>query len=524
MGIGQALLISLVMAILLVENLGYGHIQISRPIFAGPLIGLLMGDLQTGLVVGGTVELMFMGVMGIGGSVPPNAQFAGMMGTVLAVTSGSVDVGITLAYPIGIFAQFVILLSYNFNLFFIHRADREIAKGNIDAVDSSLYGCIANLFVCWLAASFLGCYLGSQTVASLYEALPVAIKSGLSIAGGIMPAVGMAMLLKMMNLKRYWSFVLIGYVLSSYLNMNILSMALLSFGLVGALLVLGKDSDTVDGTTMQATGENKIINAQDLKKLYWRSYLYSSCLNYERYQGLGFCYCMLPVLKKLYKDKDQLQEAVARNTEFFNTMLWMVDLILGITTAMEEEKASGNEMITDDAISATKAALMGPTAGFGDSFFRSTIITLLGAFAANLAIAGNAAAPLIFIIPILILMHFVRYYGVTLGYKYGANLLADMKTANIIDKLVSYSSIIGMIVTAGLIGSNVKVPLAIGIQVQDTTMLLADKLNAVLPKMLPFAITLIYYFIMKKNSKNGIYICLLITFVLGIGGKILGIF
>ena len=78
-----ALSLAVVMGLLLTENLGYGHIQISRPVFAGPIIGLLMGDLQTGLIVGGTVEMMFMGVFPVGGSVPPNAQFAGMMSTVL---------------------------------------------------------------------------------------------------------------------------------------------------------------------------------------------------------------------------------------------------------------------------------------------------------------------------------------------------------------------------------------------------------------------------------------------------------
>ena len=59
----MALLLAVVMGLLLTENLGYGHIQISRPVFAGPIIGLLMGDLETGLIVGGTVEMMFMGVI-----------------------------------------------------------------------------------------------------------------------------------------------------------------------------------------------------------------------------------------------------------------------------------------------------------------------------------------------------------------------------------------------------------------------------------------------------------------------------
>ncbi len=158
----MALLLAVVMGLLLTENLGYGHIQISRPVFAGPIIGLLMGDLETGLIVGGTVEMMFMGVFPVGGSVPPNAQFAGMMSTVLAIASGgNPEVGIALAYPIGVFAQFVLLLDYNVNLLIIHRADRQIMGGKASAVNQNLMLCLLCMFSCWVLSSFLGIYLGS---------------------------------------------------------------------------------------------------------------------------------------------------------------------------------------------------------------------------------------------------------------------------------------------------------------------------------------------------------------------------
>ena len=160
MGILQSILVAIAMGLLLTENLGYGHIQISRPVFAGPIIGLILGDIQTGLIVGGTVELMFMGVFPVGGSVPPNAQFAGMMSTVFAIASGgNPEVGITLAYPVGVFAQFVILLDYNINLLIIHKADRDIEKGVKNAVEKNLFLSIFLMFTAWTVSAFLGCYL-----------------------------------------------------------------------------------------------------------------------------------------------------------------------------------------------------------------------------------------------------------------------------------------------------------------------------------------------------------------------------
>lgn len=519
----HALIVAIVMGLLLTENLGYGHIQISRPVFAGPIIGLLLGDLKTGLIVGGTVELMFMGVFPVGGSVPPNAQFAGMMATVLAVSSGgNPTVGITLAYPIGIFAQFVLLLDYNINLFIIHRADRQVNKGNVDAITKNLYLCALCMFATWTLSSFIGVYLGSTWVAGVFKALPIWLRSGLTVAGGLMPAMGMAMLIKMMDFKKYWTFLAIGYVLSAYLNLNILSIAILSIAVAVSIYTLGKSNEEDDfAEEVKISASQQLITKQDLKGLNIRSYFIGACLNYERYLGLGFSYAMLPVLKKLYKNED-LKEAALRHTEFYNTHPWMHNIILGVTTALEEQRSLGAPISTD-SISATKAAMMGPTAGFGDSFFKGVVVTIIGAFAAGLALEGNPIAPFVFIVPCLIIMVLVRYYGVVLGYKYGTRLILQLKKSNVIEKFVQASTIVGFMVTAGLITNYVKFNLVTVLKMSGTEIKLASLLDSILPKLLPYTLVFVYYWILKKNPKNGIYLTLLLSFALGIMGVVLGI-
>ncbi len=514
----SAFLIAVVMGLLLSENLGYGHIQISRPVFAGPIIGLLMGDLETGLIVGGTVEMMFMGVFPVGGSVPPNAQFAGMMSTVLAITSGgNPEVGIALAYPIGVFAQFILLLDYNVNLLIIHRADRQIMSGKSSAVNQNLLLCLLCMFICWTLSSFLGVYFGSTWVEALYERFPEWLREGLSVAGGIMPAMGMAMLLKMMDFRRFWSFLMIGYVLTAYLNLNILSIAILSTGVAVAIYTLGSREESEQGENVQASAfANRILDKKDFSSLNRRSMLVGACLNYERYLGLGFSYAMYPVLKKLYKG-EELNKAVLRHTEFYNTHPWMHNLILGVTAALEEQRALG-QPISEDAISATKAGLMGPTAGFGDSFFKGVVVTITGAFAAGLAIEGNPIAPIVFIVPNLIVCFVMRFYGTKLGYEYGTKLIVKMRKTNIIQKFVDGSTIVGMMVTAGLVTNYVKLNLTTVFNLSGKELILDDLINSVLPKALPYAIVFIYYWILKKNPKYGIYITLICSFVLGIAG------
>lgn len=526
MSLVQALLIAIVMGLLLTENLGYGHIQISRPVFAGPIIGLLMGDLQTGLIVGGTVELMFMGVFPVGGSVPPNAQFAGMMSTVLAIASGSKpEVGIALAYPIGVFAQFVLLLDYNLNLVFIHGADRKIKEGNIDAVNSHLYMCVLGIFLTWTFSSFLGTYFGATWVESLYNTLPEFIRRGLSIAGGIMPAMGMAMLLKMMDFKKLWCFFAIGYVLSAYLGLSILAIAILSIAVVFAIYILGKKDDETEVEDeveeKSQIPQNSILTKKDLNRINLRSYLLAACLNYERYQGLGYCYTILPALKKLYKG-DDLKEAVIRNTEFYNSHLWVNNIVVGVSVALEEQRALG-QPITGQVISATKAGLMGPLAGLGDSFFKGVVVTITGAFAASLAIDGNPIAPFVFIIPNLIICILTKYYGTMYGYKFGTKVIMKLKKSNVIQKLIDSSTIVGLMVAAGLVTNYVKISLTKVLNFGGKEIILDDLVNSLLPKLLPYAMVFLYYYIIKKFPKKGLYITLILTFVIGILGALFNI-
>lgn len=513
-----AMLLAVVMGFLLTENLGYGHIQISRPVFAGPVIGLLMGDLQTGLIVGGTVEMMFMGVFPVGGSVPPNAQFAGMMSTVLAIASGgNPEVGIALAYPIGVFAQFILLLDYNVNLLIIHRADKQILGGRASAVNQNLLLCLLCMFLCWTLSSFLGIYLGSSWVEGIYNSLPEWFRLGLSAAGGIMPAMGMAMLLKMMDFKKFWAFLMVGYVLTAYLNMNILSIAILSTGVAAAIYLLGSKPDgRAEGAGADTKESVRRLDKKDFAAMNARSMLVGACLNYERYLGLGFSYAMYPVLKKLYKG-EELNEAVLRHTEFYNTHPWMHNLILGISAALEEQRSMG-QPISKDAISAAKAGIMGPTAGFGDSFFKGVVVTITGAFAAGLAIDGNPIAPIVFIVPNLLVCFLMRYYGTKLGYEYGTKLIIKMRRTNIIQKFVEGSTIVGMMVTAGLITNYVKVNLTTVFNVSGKELVLNDMVNSVFPKLLPYAVVFVYYYILKKSSRYGIYITLACSFALGIAG------
>ena len=525
----ETLLLSLFIALVITENYGYGYWMISRPIFAGPIIGLVLGDIQTGLIVGGSVELMYMGILPIGGSVPPNAQIAGMLSTVFAIhNGGNPEVGIALALPIGMLAQLLIMFAWNINIFLMHRADFFIKNGKIRQMELVHLSGIIIFFITFFIPTYFAIYFGSDFVNNVVASMPAILTDGLKIASGILPAVGMAMLLKMMNLNKFWPFFMLGFVLAIYMKIDVLAISLIGFAIAAALYKM-KDlkqgsSDDFDDEEDDLTIENSktILTKKELRSTFLRSFFSMTSINYERYCSLGFAYAMIPALKKLYPDAEEFKAAVLRHNEFFNCHPYTGNAVIGVTLALEEQRAMGKD-ISAEAISSTKAALMGPLSGIGDSIFKATFMTVFAAIGAGLALDGNVLGPVIFIVPNIVLNVLSRWYFIKFGHKLGTQLVTKMKSSNLIDQFVEGSTIVGMMVVAAMSVSFVKLNIAYIWTFGEKEIVLQELLNAILPSMLPLLLVLVFYQILNKNRK-GMYICVILSFILGIAGKAIGMF
>ncbi len=526
MSITQALLISAFIALLVTENYGYGYWMISRPIFAGPLVGLILGDLQTGLFVGATVELMYMGILPIGGSVPPNAQIAGTISTVFAITSGDPSVGIALALPIGTLAQLLIMLAWNINIYLMHRADKYIEKGDIKGVERTHLAGIPIFFTVFFISSLLAVYFGSEFVSNLVATMPAWLSGGLTVASKLLPAVGMAMLLKMMDFKNYWCFFLGGFVLVGYLSLNQTAVSLIALVIAVAIYKLGNKNTSSDDDfdEEEVIEENKtsLLTDKELKQTFWRSFFSMTSINYERYCSLGFCYAMIPSIKKLYPNKEDQIAALKRHNEFFNCHPYTGNAVMGVTLALEEQRASGKD-ISDEAIASTKTALMGPLSGIGDSIFKAVFMTIFAALASGMALEGNAIAPFVFIIPNVALNVVSRWLFIKYGHKFGISLVSKMNNNNLLDKFISGATIVGMMVTGAMTVGFVSVPLNVIWNISGKEVDLLTTINSILPGLLPLILVLMFYQILTKKKK-GMYICIIICFALGIVGKLLQIF
>ncbi len=248
------------------------------------------------------------------------------------------------------------------------------------------------------------------------------------------------------------------------------------------------------------------IRSSDINIVFIRSIFIQGSWNFERMQSLGFCFSILPIIKKLYcKDEKEKKKALKRHLEFFNTHPYMVSPILGIIIAMEEKKANGFN-IKSSTINNIKVGLMGPLAGVGDPIFWGTIRPILSALGSSLSITGNILGPLIFFLIFNIIRLTYMYYSLFIGYKKGINIIEDISSNNnILKKVTEGSSILGLFVLGALVNkwTNINIPLIIS-KIEKTINItniitLQNIFDQLIPGLIPLILTLICMWLLNKK-------------------------
>ena len=270
----------------------------------------------------------------------------------------------------------------------------------------------------------------------------------------------------------------------------------------------------------------KKLTDKDLKSMYCRSTTLLGSFNFERMQSMGCCVTMMPAIKRLYSKKEDQAAALKRHLEFFNTQPWIGSTIMGVTAAMEQEKANGVD-IDDATISGIKVGLMGPLAGVGDPIFWGTIRIVLAALGASLAMNnGNLAGPIMFFLGINIARFLTRWYGLKYGYEKGTEIVGDME-GGVLQKLTQGASILGLFVMGSFVSkwTSINVPLVLSKYTnqagEEVVITVQSILNDLLPGLLPLLLTFACMHLLKKKV-NPIWI-IFGFFVIGILGYWLGI-
>lgn len=222
-----------------------GTCNLSRPIITGPLVGLVLGDLQTGIIIGATLELAFLGSFSVGASIPPEMISGGVLGTAFAITTGK---GAEVALALGLPIASLVLVFYNFFLIvvlplFAHRADKYADEGDCGGVDRMhlLGGLTAPCIPLGILVA-ISFYLGSPFMEGILNSVPTFIIDGLTIATGLLPALGFALLAKMIINKKVAVFFFFGFVLTAYLEIPVTGIALIGV-MLAVILLMNKQNN-----------------------------------------------------------------------------------------------------------------------------------------------------------------------------------------------------------------------------------------------------------------------------------------
>lgn len=498
-----------------------------RPTIAGTISGIILGNPLLGLIAGSLIEFSFLGLFTIGGGTVPEAASGTIVATTLGViigTAPSPDAAVALvpiAIPVAALTMNIEILVRAGDAVFTHWADAAIARGNYKLV--GLINIVGAIPWALSRAIPVGVFAFLGATPEVATAIRDAITSpaiapfwnAMSIAGWWMPALGVALLLRMFYRTEYLPYFLWGFALVAYFNLSLLAVAIFSTILVGTIYVARWMIQFGEFKVETAAEEGeRILTRGDLIKAFWLSWFIQSSWNYERMMGTGFAHGMLPIERKLRKTDEELKEWLTMHSEFYNTEPHLHNIILGMTIAMEERGAD------IDTIRAIKTALMGPFAGLGDSIMWFTLLPIAFAIGASLGTQGNFLGPVIALLIWIPISWAVKFYSLIYGYKYGDQLASILK-GDILKFFRDAIAAFAVAMMGGIGASYVTPPVFVQVTLSIYGVSIQAIMDTIIPRLLPLLIVLYAYWIIKR----GVPLSLAVTslFFTGLGLSLLNI-
>jgi mannose/fructose/N-acetylgalactosamine-specific phosphotransferase system component IID/mannose/fructose/N-acetylgalactosamine-specific phosphotransferase system component IIC len=523
-GVGVALFLAVYSYFAILCELGPAW-QFYDPIVAGLITGIVTGNVPLGLAVGGTLELMSLGLWTYGGATIPDFFTGAVIGTAVGALSKqpllvAITEGLAVAVPVALFMTQLDILGRAATTIFIHGADRFAEKQDEKGV--SLMHALGN--IPWGLSRaipiFFAIWLGAGPLQLLMTKIPSWLTAGLSTMGHILPALGFGILLTYLPFKKWWAFFVLGFVLYGYLKIPLIGIALAALA-----IVLIYNSVTIKEEVPEKAKEAEKITEKpavksnvtrgDLVNAMWRHNLtLQLSWNYERMQALGFCWSIMPILRKVYPNKDDYFAAIKRHLNFYNTTPMIGSpTIFGAACALEEQKQP-------QAVDDIKVALMGPFAAIGDTIVAILMKPIFAVFAAGMALNGNWFGAILMLI-LGFIWFYVMFPGFWLGYNQGKNLVQTVGS-KFLTTFSNLASMAALIVVGGFIPSilgSVKTPiqfiksLVVEGQTVQQVVNIQSILDSILPYMIPLALVFFVYWLLKTRRWTILKVLLLLVVI-----------
>ena len=543
---------------------GVGYFTLYRPLVAGFVVGCILGDPAQGTLIGAAINVPYLGFISAGGNLPVDPALPGWIGTTIAL-AGHLSPGsaIALAVPLGLLGTVLFYGRMAIDPIFAHWADSRAEKGDIrgvafmNVVPPQIF-----LFVISFVPVFFLALNGPTAVQNALNALPLWVTNGLVIAGGILPAIGIALTMRFIFRGSVVPYFFIGFILFTFTHGSMslvvvavigLALAYLHLNFTGANapkpdVALAAASAASAGAPPQpaaepagraaaqssapasAAGPEIRLTRRDVVRSWVTWTFFSQAnYNYERLQGTGFAHAMTPIIRRLYTTPDEIRAALKRHLVFFNTEPNFGNVVLGTVIAMEEQRANGAP-IDDDAINSVKSGLMGPLAGIGDTFSQGTITPILLALGIGIAggtasggaiptiaagATGNPLGAIVYAVLVTAVIIGIGYTAWMAGYSRGRMFVLEMLRSGTIDRVLVGAGVLGNLVLGALAAKYVTVYLATTISVAGAQMnLQASLLDPVFPGVLALGLVLLIWWLLRRVNPLVILAAMLVFSIL----------
>ncbi len=206
--------------------------QFHRPVVACTLTGIVLGDPVTGIILGGTLEMMALGWMNVGAAMAPDAALASTVSTVLVIVGHqSIGAGIALAVPLAAAGQVLTIFVRTITVFFQHLADKYAEEANLRGIEMChIAGLLLQALRVAIPTVAIAMVAGTDVVNNALNSIPEVITRGLQVAGGFIVVVGYAMVINLMNAQKLMVYFFLGFLVAVFTDVN-----LIGFGAIGAI-------------------------------------------------------------------------------------------------------------------------------------------------------------------------------------------------------------------------------------------------------------------------------------------------
>lgn len=514
-------------------------------------VGIILGDVETGLMMGAVGELAFLGFgVSSGGSVPPNPVGPGIIGAVIAITmkGQGMDTKAALAYsfPFAVLIQFLITGIYTAATGILPWAEKAVDQGNYRRFRLLAHSTFMMFVSAGFFIGFTACYQ-TKNLEILISAIPLWMTEGLKTAGSLLPAVGFAVILNAMAGADTMPFVLTGYILAAYMHMPVIGIALSAGAVVWLRFVpAGKKPgfgsgrtvtdypeesagdgrglgriwpETLGPDTRLSSGERSPVSQKELRRISrrtaLRAYLLQNSYNYGNYEGLAYANIMFPALKKLCKDQEEFRRELKDSLGYCSINPNFLPILTSFQIVALYQGIPAKD--TRDI----RLALMGPLAGIGDSMVQFCFAPVFSTIGASMAAEGMMTGPVVFLLGMNLLLFGLKLFNEALGYRLSMSFTDSLK-----DSLAPVSQgarMIGSAVIAGLVVQCITVQTAIEFsRGEETVFALQSFLDTLLPGILPVAFTGVLFYLLRVK-KWSMYRLVGVTLGAGICLKLAGI-